>query len=81
MPKSEYKEVNYHTYCRLCKHSKLKDYESPCNECMEEFTNFASHVPVYFESAVKDLVKAEVAEVDGNGSGESSGAVTEEVSE
>lgn len=49
MPKNEYKEVDYHHYCRLCKYNKQKDYETPCNECLEEFTNYASTVPVFFE--------------------------------
>lgn len=50
MPDNEnYKEVYFDKYCKICKHEKLKEEESPCDICLEEPTNLESHKPVKWE--------------------------------
>lgn len=43
------KEVFFDKYCPKCKHYKTKDYEDPCNECLNNPINANSHKPVYFK--------------------------------
>ena len=45
----ETKEVYFDQYCPLCQHEKLKDYEDPCNECLDHFWNTDSHKPIFFK--------------------------------
>lgn len=35
MGDSELKEVRFDIYCKKCKHERKKDYEDPCNDCLE----------------------------------------------
>lgn len=49
MDNQAYKEVYFHEYCKKCKHKKLKDHESPCNECLNEPLNLNTHRPVKYE--------------------------------
>ena len=44
-----YKEVDFKKYCPLCKFEKLKDWQDPCNECMEYGMNEHTAKPVYFK--------------------------------
>lgn len=46
---NDYKEVYFDKYCKTCKHSKKKDNEEPCDECLENPTNLHSHRPVCWE--------------------------------
>ena len=46
---NDYKEVYFDKYCKTCKHSKKKDNEEPCDECLESPTNLNSHRPVCWE--------------------------------
>lgn len=48
---SKTKIVDFHLYCNKCKHKKLKEDESPCDECLEEPVNIDSHKPVKFEES------------------------------
>lgn len=48
-----YKEVYFHKYCNTCKYEKVKETESPCNECIEEPFNLYSHKPVNYEDKNK----------------------------
>lgn len=43
-----YKEVYFDQYCKKCGHEKLKEDESPCDECLSEPVNVDSHKPVKF---------------------------------
>lgn len=43
------KEVRYEKWCGTCRWKNLPDYEEPCNECMERFTNFGTDRPVRYE--------------------------------
>lgn len=49
MNEEGFKEVYFHEYCKLCKHEKLEETESPCFECLEDPVNAYSHKPVKFE--------------------------------
>lgn len=40
-----YKEVNYKKYCETCKYKDVKEYEEPCNECLNNSVNLYSHKP------------------------------------
>ena len=42
------KEVFYDKYCKTCKHGDKKDYENPCNDCLNQPANVDSHKPVYY---------------------------------
>lgn len=44
-----YKEVYFNEYCKTCKHELLADYESPCDECLEDPVNLYSHKPMKWE--------------------------------
>ena len=48
-----YEEVYFDKYCKTCKHVKLKDNETPCDECLEEPVNLYSHKPVRWEEGSK----------------------------
>lgn len=43
------KEVYFNEYCDKCKHSKKKEEEDPCYDCLHEPVNIDSHKPLYFE--------------------------------
>lgn len=45
------KEVYFDKYCELCKYKTDDEYDvnSPCFECLEQFTNQDSHKPVNFK--------------------------------
>lgn len=49
MEVSEYKEVDFHKYCKTCKYSKNKDTDEPCDECLENPVNTNSHRPVFWK--------------------------------
>ena len=49
MDHQSYKEVHFHEFCKKCKHEKVKETETPCDECMSEPTNWNSHRPVKYE--------------------------------
>jgi hypothetical protein len=42
--------VDFGEHCPKCKHLALKENEPPCDECMEEGTNFETSKPVRWES-------------------------------
>ena len=41
--------VDFKTYCESCKYKDKKDYEDPCNECLDYGTNENSRKPVKYE--------------------------------
>lgn len=43
------KEVDFHTYCEICKHKATSEDADPCHDCLNNPTNAYSHKPVYFE--------------------------------
>ena len=43
------KIVDFHKYCKTCKHSKKKDNEDPCDECLDNPTNTNTSRPVNWE--------------------------------
>lgn len=43
------KIVDFHKYCKTCKHSKKKDIEEPCDECLDNPTNKNTSRPVNWE--------------------------------
>lgn len=44
-----YKIVYFGDYCKTCKHSKKKQEEHPCFECLDNSVNLYSHKPVKYE--------------------------------
>lgn len=44
------REVYFDQYCRLCKHSSLKESKDPCNDCLANPSNTDSHKPLNYES-------------------------------
>lgn len=40
-----YLEVDFKTYCEKCIHREKKDFEDPCNECLEVGMREGTRVP------------------------------------
>ena len=53
MDHQAYKEVYYHEYCKKCRHEKVSDTETPCDECLNESLNWNTHRPVKYEEKEK----------------------------
>lgn len=47
---SEYREVDYATYCKKCKHEKEEGYETVCEECLSEPLNLYTERPTRWET-------------------------------
>jgi len=43
------KFVNFYKYCSSCKHKELKDYEDPCNECLDNPARDQTEKPIHWE--------------------------------
>ena len=41
----EYKEVNFEKFCPLCEFTKTKEYDEPCNTCLENGMNEETEKP------------------------------------
>ena len=50
---SEYREVDFATYCPKCNYEKKKGNEEPCSECLEHSMNEHTDRPVKFEEEKK----------------------------
>jgi hypothetical protein len=54
----EFLEVDFKTYCAKCKYRDKKEFEDPCNECMEVGMREQTRVPEkYVEAVVKTKKK------------------------
>lgn len=42
-------EVYYNRYCKTCKHKKLPEEADPCDECLSNPVNYATHKPMNWE--------------------------------
>ena len=47
--RTDYQFVAFYKYCEKCKHSDLKDYQDPCEECLTAPVNLYIDKPVNFE--------------------------------
>lgn len=47
------KEVNFHKYCQKCKDKDLKEWKSPCNECLDTPIQRGTHKPINFRDSDK----------------------------
>lgn len=43
------KEVYFDQYCKTCKHEKVLEVDTPCDECLSNPVNQYSHKPVKYE--------------------------------
>ena len=43
------KIVDFHKYCKKCKHRDKHESEDPCWDCLDQPVNEDSHKPIYFE--------------------------------
>ena len=41
--------VEFDQYCKSCKHEKLAESDSPCDECLEHPVNTDTNAPFYYE--------------------------------
>lgn len=48
-----YLEVDFKTYCEKCIHREKKDFEDPCNECLEVGMRESTRVPEQYSEAPK----------------------------
>ena len=46
---SEYKEVDFKSYCDKCKHRDIHEKMDPCNDCLEIGMREGTSKPEYFE--------------------------------
>lgn len=59
---TEYMEVDFEKYCKTCKYKDNKEWEDPCNECLEYGMRSQTRVPKEWDGhtsdqAVKRLMK------------------------
>lgn len=47
------KEVDFHKYCKKCKHRDKHESEDPCWDCLDQPVNEDSKKPIYFEDRDK----------------------------
>ena len=45
------KEVYFNYFCCSCKYAPRKESKDPCNDCLNQPWNTASHKPVNYEEA------------------------------
>ena len=50
---NQYKLVDFGKYCKTCKHKGIKEFEDPCNECLDEPANVNSERPIKYEEIEK----------------------------
>ena len=63
MPDIVQVEVDFETYCKICKHKNVLQSDEPCNTCLEQFWNWNSSKPVNFKLASKkDSVRSKRAD-------------------
>lgn len=63
MPDIVQVEVDFETYCKICKHKDVLQSDEPCNTCLEQFWNWNSSKPVNFKLASKkDSVRSKRAD-------------------
>ena len=56
-------EVDFETYCKLCKRKDVLQSDEPCTSCLEQFWNWGSSKPVNFKLASKnDSVRSKRAD-------------------
>lgn len=48
-----YLEVDFKTYCETCENKAKKDFEDPCNECLEVGMRESTRVPEKYVEAPK----------------------------
>ena len=41
--------VRFDIWCNKCKHKDTKEIDSPCNECLDDGSNFDTNQPVIYE--------------------------------
>ena len=51
MAEENYKEVLFWKFCKKCMHSRKKENEDPCYDCLKDHHNPNSHKPTYFVPA------------------------------
>lgn len=49
----DFLEVDFKTYCKTCEHQKKKDYEDPCNECLEVGMREGTRIPEQYKENTK----------------------------
>lgn len=41
--------VEFEKYCKTCQYEKLKETDTPCDECLEHPVNHESHKPFHYK--------------------------------
>lgn len=49
MDENNMKEVYFDIFCPLCKHFTTEETDLPCDECLAQGYNQASHTPIKYE--------------------------------
>lgn len=45
--------VEFDQYCKTCRHEKLAETDSPCDECLKHPVNTDSNVPFCYERRIR----------------------------
>lgn len=63
MPDISQFEVDFNTYCKLCKHKDVLETDDPCNGCLDHGWNWNTSKPVnYIPASKKDSVRSRKAD-------------------
>ena len=63
MPDISQFEVDFNTYCKLCKYKDVLETDDPCNECLDHGWNWNTSKPVnYIPASKKDSVRSRKAD-------------------
>lgn len=49
--------VDFHKYCKTCKHELLNENACPCNDCLDNPTNVETMKPVNWEPKTRREIK------------------------
>ena len=56
-------EVDFNTYCKLCKNKDVLETDDPCNDCLDHGWNWNTSKPVnYIPASKKDSVRSRKAD-------------------
>lgn len=63
MPDISQFEVDFNTYCKLCKNKDVLETDEPCDSCLTQGWNWNTSKPINFvEASKKDSVRSRKAD-------------------
>ena len=59
MSEINYKEVDYKSYCKTCKHKSVDEFKEPCNECLTYSVLPYTRKPMHYENGGDKIGRSE----------------------